>query len=95
MKFEAASLIEGMLNFFKSHKILLCEQPSTVMLLLILNVARTLVQPRNIYGTNSDVNTAPPKLGNTAVIFKTLRVSLAIQIVCLSTSSSGVVSSIL
>ena len=41
------------------------------------------------YGVNSDVNTAPFKLGSTAEIFNTFRLPLSIQTVCLSASLSA------
>gem|GEM_PF-7092497 len=41
------------------------------------------------YCVNSDVNKAPPRFTSTAVIFSTLRESLAIQTVCLSASFSA------
>ena len=42
-----------------------------------------------LQGVNSDVNTAPFKLGMTADIFKTFRLDLSIHTVCLSASLSA------
>src|SRR5260370_41712118 len=62
-----------------------------------IRIIRRLSIPRSLqqgeikicYGTNSDVSSAPPRLGSFALIFTTLCESLAIPIVCVSASSSS------